>query len=235
MAARYCLATHVRVCVTEDAAIFMDLKRNAYVGLDEAQSRALTNLVEGWPCSPATGPHDSTTARQLAESLHERGLLAVAGSLHGRTAQPFLLDNPTAQLIEWDQMTHRVRFSHVIKFFVSLVTVALLMHVMGMERTVTRQRARRNRARGTHFNSQCAREVVSAFYHTRPFFYSPKGRCLLDTLVLLEFLSWHGIHAIWVVGVQTRPFAAHSWVQYGSYVLNGTPEYVHAYRPILVA
>jgi hypothetical protein len=52
-------------------------------------------------------------------------------------------------------------------------------------------------------------------------------------LVLVEFLSIYGLHSTWVVGVQTMPFGAHSWVQIDDCVLNGPVNYVRAFTPIL--
>jgi hypothetical protein len=36
------------------------------------------------------------------------------------------------------------------------------------------------------------------------------------------------------MGVKVNPWAAHSWVQSGEYVLDGTPEQVRFFTPILV-
>jgi hypothetical protein len=36
-----------------------------------------------------------------------------------------------------------------------------------------------------------------------------------------------------VIGVATKPFLAHSWVQLGEYVLNDTTERVQDFMPIL--
>jgi hypothetical protein len=37
------------------------------------------------------------------------------------------------------------------------------------------------------------------------------------------------------MGVRIEPWAAHSWVQAGEYVLDGTPEQVRFFTPILTA
>ena len=57
---------------------------------------------------------------------------------------------------------------------------------------------------------------------------------LYDSLALLEYLARYGIYADWVFGVQTRPFAAHCWVQHGDIVFNDTVEHVSGYTPIMV-
>jgi len=36
-----------------------------------------------------------------------------------------------------------------------------------------------------------------------------------------------------VIGVATKPFLAHSWVQIGEYVLNDTAEHAQDFKPIL--
>jgi hypothetical protein len=51
--------------------------------------------------------------------------------------------------------------------------------------------------------------------------------------VLLEYLAWYRIFPTWVFGVQTRPFAAHCWLQHENIVLNDTVEHVTRYTPIM--
>jgi hypothetical protein len=38
-----------------------------------------------------------------------------------------------------------------------------------------------------------------------------------------------------LIGVRIQPFVAHSWVQTQGFALNGLPEYLGAYTPILSA
>jgi hypothetical protein len=79
-----------------------------------------------------------------------------------------------------------------------------------------------------------ARALMVAFVGYRVFLFSSKNECLFDSLALLEYLARHGIYADWVFGVQTRPFAAHCWVQHGDIVFNDTVEHVSGYTPIMV-
>jgi hypothetical protein len=50
---------------------------------------------------------------------------------------------------------------------------------------------------------------------------------------LSEFLARHGIHPVWIFGVQARPFAAHCWLQLNGTVLNDTVDHVIGYTPIM--
>jgi hypothetical protein len=93
---------------------------------------------------------------------------------------------------------------------------------------------RRTRPTDARFDIDAARRLLSAYSHLRTIFFVRRGRCLLDSIALLQFLSYYGIYPRWVLGVKQRPFAAHSWVQHEQWVLNGTPVFVRMYRPILV-
>ena len=78
------------------------------------------------------------------------------------------------------------------------------------------------------------RAAALAFERLRPLAFTAHDRCLHDSLSLVVFLAFKGLSASWVIGVRTRPFGAHSWVQSGSLVLNDQHEQVRAFRPILV-
>ncbi len=53
-------------------------------------------------------------------------------------------------------------------------------------------------AEGRPFDAEVARKLLSAYTHLRPFLYGQKGRCLLDSLALLEFLARDGVYPTWV-------------------------------------
>jgi len=56
---------------------------------------------------------------------------------------------------------------------------------------------------------------------------------MLHSLALVEFLARYRLYPDWVFGVQTQPFKAHCWLQYGSLVLNDKPTRLHELTPIL--
>jgi hypothetical protein len=64
--------------------------------------------------------------------------------------------------------------------------------------------------------------------------FAAEGRCLLHALTLVKFLNRCDFYPDWVIGVTTQPWAAHSWVQWGSFLLDTTPENVCHYTPIMV-
>jgi hypothetical protein len=78
-------------------------------------------------------------------------------------------------------------------------------------------------------------ELARVFQRLRRWFFSEKNRCLFNSLSLVYFLQRYGYFPYWVIGVQTAPFAAHAWVQRDRIVLDGDPEKVGHFAPILVA
>jgi hypothetical protein len=78
-------------------------------------------------------------------------------------------------------------------------------------------------------------ELARVFQRLRRWFFSEKNRCLLNSLSLVYFLQRYGYFPYWVIGVQTSPFAAHAWVQADRIVLDGDPDKVGHFAPILVA
>jgi hypothetical protein len=76
-------------------------------------------------------------------------------------------------------------------------------------------------------------ELVSVFRRLRPYAFAAKDQCLFHALALLKFLAHYNIHPTWVIAVRPTPWAAHSWLQLGSFVLDCNPEEISGYTPIL--
>lgn len=58
------------------------------------------------------------------------------------------------------------------------------------------------------------------------------GRCLVQSLLLLNFLRLLRIRSELVFGVRTHPFEAHCWVEWNSRVLNDSVDHVRWYTVI---
>jgi hypothetical protein len=76
--------------------------------------------------------------------------------------------------------------------------------------------------------------LVDVFRRLRPFVFAAEGRCLIHALTLMKFLSQYRFYPEWVIGVTTQPWGAHSWVQWGNFLLDSNPEKVCGYTPIMV-
>jgi hypothetical protein len=121
-------------------------------------------------------------------------------------------------------------------FFVASTFAKFALRTWPFERVIQRVRRRKHlmASKAGLFDIERARTLVEAFARYRVFLFSSKNECLHDSLALIEFLARYGIYPDWVFGVQTRPFAAHCWVQQADVVFNDTVEHVSGYTTIMV-
>jgi hypothetical protein len=237
----YALARHVFVCVRDEDLVLLDLKRDKYLALEAIHAACLAPLVPGWPVgAPVVDATRSSAAeepRALARELLLSGLL-IEDCGRGKEATPAASTPATAEITADDHFEGlRVRPGELIAFLTAATTSALLLRHRPVERVVNRI-WRRKALAATHSRSGEAagvRRLVGVFNRLRPLFLSTRNACLFETLALLEFLSRYDFFPTWVFGVQTRPFAAHCWVQAENLVLNDTVDHVGRYTPIMTA
>jgi hypothetical protein len=237
--ARYALADHVFVCLNGDHLVLLDLKEDRYWALEASQTSGLGALVGGWPVkSPDASSAADTPSPETAaaiEVLRGRGLLT-DGVPPGKDATPVVAISPARELAAEADPAEAQKAGSRLGFFAASVLAKLALRTWPFERVIRRVRRRKAAfASGTgQLDVERARSLVEAFMRYRVFLFSSKNECLYDSLALLEYLARYGIHADWVFGVQTRPFAAHCWVQHGDIVFNDTVEHVSGYTPIMV-
>jgi hypothetical protein len=237
--ARYALADHVFVCLNGEHLVLLDLKEDRYWALEAAHTAGLGALVDGWPVRPCDGgqaadpPSPETTA--AIEVLLGRGLLT-QGIPPGKDATPVTAIVPMRELVSETDSSVGARSGSWLKFFTASAVAKFALRTWPFERVIRRGRRRKDlRGRNASpLDAERARKLVEAFARYRVFLFSSKDECLYDSLALLEFLARYGIYPDWVFGVQTRPFAAHCWVQHGDVVFNDTVEHVSGYTPIMV-
>jgi len=146
------------------------------------------------------------------------------------TVAPPLVDTLAAQASSVPAAS--VRKTHVYRFLAAYCYVSAALARSRLEPTIRRFQ-RHNVAPAKSLSFADHHVLVLAFTKLRPWFYTAAGQCLRDSLMLTEFLQRCGAKPTLVLGVKTRPFAAHAWVQVGPYVANGTVENVATYTPIL--
>ncbi|MDP3551125.1 MAG: lasso peptide biosynthesis B2 protein [Novosphingobium sp.] len=78
-----------------------------------------------------------------------------------------------------------------------------------------------------------ALQIVAAFAQGR-LVRSAVDRCLPRSIALAHMLGNAGYRTEVIIGVKLRPFAAHCWVQSGSFTLNESAQEADRYTPILV-
>lgn len=226
------LPKYVYVCSTDDAAVFLDLRRGQYFGLSESERPELLKRL-----TPAL--LDEEIFRDTAQYLTQKGLL-VERTGATREFAPIEISRASTELLDpygrdRDASGPRVRIDHVVSLIWSYVRAAFLLRYVPLERIVERRAAkmqRRSRS-GSASGLDAVRDLTRIFHRIRPLLYTTHEHCLFDSLVLLNFLARYSCFPMCVVGVQTAPFSAHAWVQHQSLLLNDTVARTKSFVPIL--
>jgi hypothetical protein len=243
MSESYFLSPHVHVCVAGKHVVLLDLRRDKYIAV--VPSHRLARWVKGWPVSEppaALGSAPAEIGESARDPSREDGLLSkmvaqgmlVTDPNVGKEAIPVVTERPEATLIGFDLDTHpRTSLAHLWNF-VAAHTAAKSALKFRPIRSVVHAAARARKAGPGELDIGTARDLVAAFVHLRPLFFTAYRACLLDSLSLIKFLARYRLHPEWVFGVKTNPFFAHCWVQHGEVVFNDNPDYVRGFTPILV-
>jgi hypothetical protein len=237
--ARYALASHVFLCLNGEHLVLLDLKEDRYWALEASQTAGLEALVEGWPVKATDSTESGVAASEemlaAAEVLRGRGVLT-DGAPPGKDATPVTARVPVMELVSETETSAGPRIGSWFIFVTASAFAKLALRTWPFERVIQRVRRRKEHlgAQAAPLDAERARKLVEAFIRYRVFLFSSKNECLYDSLALLEFLARYGIYPDWVFGVQTRPFAAHCWVQHGDIVFNDTVEHISGYTPIMV-
>lgn len=233
------ISKHVHVCRAGDQVVLLDLRRDKYFAIGGSQTEILGLLIGGWPSSTQERAFDSASveAEKLLHTMVQRGLVTTQDQA-GKSATPASLPQVTSTLVgEYADDEVPISVRQIAWFAVSALKAALALRLRTLEsvvRSVERRKARRL-ARSGSFCFETAQSAVTVFFRLRPLAFAPRDACLFDSLALVEFLAREGLFPQWVIGVRTRPFGAHSWVQQGNVVLNDLPERVRKFTPILAA
>jgi len=230
------LASHVRARQVDDQVILLDLRRGKYVGVAARPLSLLVPAIAG--LSAVVAAADAPTCRpdgsQLLASLHSQGLITIKAATR---PAPVALEEALRSMNAEDH-ARSVRFTgaRVSRFLAGSTAAAFSLKfrtLLAITESVTARRDRRVRTSPSELPDSL-RDAVAVFEKLRPLLFASRDKCLFDSLALINFLALEGLFPRWVIGVTTHPFAAHSWVQEGSTVLNDQHEHVRRFRPILV-
>jgi hypothetical protein len=231
---QYWIPNHVHVCIGQDI-VWLDTRSDKYLSLAGSENDVLAQLVHGWPSPAEPAPFTAEKREGLASALEAKGLLTRQVSDAKRYVAP-TLDSPN-RLAESESATQRVaiRWHHIVHITVACLTTHVALRV-GKLHFAIRAVENRKAAKVTVDppDLEAVRGLVAAFKRLRLYFYTPRAKCLFDSLVLMRFLYSYGIVPTCVIGVTARPFRAHCWVQQDGIIWNGEAEYVERFSPILV-
>lgn len=236
---KFLLRRDVYACCTDDGAVLMDLTTGKYFGLDLETTAAIAPRIQGWidgigNMAGAYAGFDENASEEILDSLvNDLGLLTDSWALGKSADMPVLHQTESipfrGNILPWPRISVR----HVSAFCGAYLQALLDIKCQPIVATVRRLEARQLRRECGRTSRMQTLELVRIFRVLRPFLFTAKDHCLFDSLALIEFLARFGVYPTWVIGVRTRPFAAHSWVVDGNLILNELLEKTEEFSPIL--
>lgn len=234
---RYWLPHHVHVCLHDENAVWLDVRRDQYIGQARAELRGLSTLVNGWPPDRHDTYINQQEAASVAEQLMAAGLLT--RECTGRSATPPRVETAkhifeTANEQPIPAHFHALSFS---RFLHSRVSTHWALRGRSFEYALERLRKLKAGLRDewTLADIERARSLLALFERWQLLTFSPKDRCLEHSLWLGDFLSRHRLGFQVVIGIHAHSLAYHCWTQAGGWILTrDEPVKLQAYLPILV-
>jgi hypothetical protein len=234
--ALYWAPLHLRIAVTPTGIVLLDLKRNRYRGLGQMTARELAVLAANWSqvsteTQPLQGlPRDRAVAR--APAFIEAGLLSREPPEVAFEACRVDLTVQLASAGLQEQRATSIRPDHILNFVRAVIWAkgalrSRTLYSIACEASAVRMQ------NPNALDRERAIALSCVFRRLRPLAFESQDRCLFHALALLRFLAYYDSHPTWVIGVCARPWAAHSWLQLDNCVLDGSPEEICRFTPIL--
>jgi Transglutaminase-like superfamily len=234
------LLNDVYAVQTVNGAVLLDLRSGQYFGLDLEKTLAIAPRIEGWLsqiCASLVDVNqiDSGLAAAVIDSLSSGPTLLTDSPADGKPAAfPELRSTSAIPFRGTIAPGPKMNSLHLFRFTSACLRAAVDVRFCSLAATVRRVQARKSRrSKCQSPNSTEIVELVRVFRLLTPLLYSAKDHCLFDSIALVEYLAHYDAFPTWIIGVRTQPFAAHSWVQDGTVVLNERLEVVELYVPIL--
>jgi hypothetical protein len=219
--AGYALRAGIHHCFAGDYSIILDLKRDRYFALGDALHRTLKRLAEG--------VNDESDHANL-EMLASRAIL-VGSDAPTQSLSPAHL-SPYRDYRSTEKASGRVGATAALW---SRIRVLAAYRCLSLETILARAVDRRDQKLATGRSGTIdVALAVSAAFRASDMLLAPQNRCLPRSIAMLDVLAAHGCPATLVIGVSSRPFMAHCWVEQSGVLLSDVIDNVQSYTPILV-
>jgi hypothetical protein len=232
----YFFGAHAYCCEFDDGAIILDLRSDTYLGINAQHIPYLRTRISNWPDSGRSSGeaerNDIAASECLIVDLLTRGILTT--SFTSRQPSPAAIPTTALTVASSAEARRRIPLTHVIQFSMALLTVVLHLRGNRLVALLDWLRRRQSLIQSRHSSrhgSTMAR--LASFFWLRTWCYTAQRRCLFDSLILAVYLTRGMIPCVFAIGVATKPFLAHAWVQIGDSILNGTAEHAQDFEPIL--
>lgn len=225
----YYVSPHIRHCDVDEGAVVLDLRTERYIAVPPLARHALDNIARD-------APFDASDSSEVIEALLGAGFITTRQeqTVLPRLCQPL----PSESLLETLHGTARppLKWTAIAAFLAAYTSAAYKLRRLRFDQVLQSMHTRKSAiaASAPGASREYIQALVQTFRWQRLWTYTGTDKCLLDSLVLIDFLCRFDVAAMLVLGVQSKPFGAHAWVQWQDKILNDTLEKVSRYAPILV-
>lgn len=217
----YSLGDQVDYCVADGRCVFLDGRTGRYVCLPPKCDAAFQSLMRRSP-SP-------TDVRDALSPLLERGLL-LETPFDGLNPPPSM---PTLTHSLFDGRLCTAPLPAIAEAVMDRLRATRRVHHLGFQGIVRNLRSQRRNLHRPHVSTDRYLTGVAAFRAARKWVAS-HDQCFPRSVAMLAYFARRDLFPHLVIGVTTKPFSAHAWIQTDDAVLNDLLETVLTYTPILV-
>lgn len=233
----YYLAPDVHVCKVDGGAVFLDARTNNYMAISGEYVPMLDKSVQGFSELEVAGNPEDTSSPSVAgdpNELVERGLLTTYRSIgHPARSVSVRMQSTLGSFSRCAGNGRLIRAVDAKNFLSSLSWVYPNLRMRRLRRLLDHTRLLAQQTRQRFASPEAVGDPLAAFCRLRTFVYTAKDQCLLNSLVLTHYLHSYQFSPTLVIGVRTRPFSAHAWVQLDDCVLDDKLEELQSFTPIL--
>jgi hypothetical protein len=236
-ATMYFLSKDCYVCNTQGYWIILNVSRDKYLCVTNADLTSIGSWMHGWQRSDdgLENPQHLDVARDsLIRSLLANGVLTI----HSEDGKAFVesehVASKAAAACAKPILSTKATVSYAAHFLFACAKMDWCLRKGKLALTLARIERRRRRAGPCTSALECsnATKLIAVFKDLRPL-YPRRYLCLFDSLALLEFLAGYHSYPRIVFGVVADPFQAHCWLQEGDMLLNDDLERISRYKRIM--
>jgi len=240
---RYALRDYVFACISGSKVVLLDLKKDKYLEIEDADALQLSRVIARWPRHDNMPTHHETRHESAAQNLIDELLKNRLIDVFDHPTHPCFdatgLPIPQREITGMPGGTRApISISDLWTFVSASANASFNFRFHSLERIVNdvaSMRADRGEllVKPGEEDFSAAEKAIQKYSQVQPNLWKSKDRCLIESLRLIYFLAPRHIFPVWVFGVSTDPFFAHCWLQLGDAVLNETVETVNGCTPIM--
>lgn len=225
--AYYNLDKHCYFCKVDSRYLFLVLNKDLYISLDQTES---TDFEKRFiQRSPSNQQPDD-----FLQSLVEKDILYVSDTQR-HTVTPLFGKTAKKDLIGFRiNVQPEINALHVLRFFNASLCTWIRLKLFPLKWQILWFEVKKKLFAKHAKRKESLQDLVEINNLLRPFLFTAKNRCLYESMVLMDFLSYYGFYPNLVIGVKMGPFSAHCWLQDQDTVLNDSVTHTSWHTPILI-